>query len=129
MSFLKNGISASGALGVDSPVSTDGRFTSINEFVFIPVTQGDYNQNGVVDAADYVMWRKGLGTTYTQTDYDVSRTNFGQTIGSGGALPSADPLSIAVPEPVAWVMLLTGTLAIFSRRFDSAPCPVQRASG
>jgi hypothetical protein len=26
----------SGPLGVDSPVSTDGRFTSINEFVFIP---------------------------------------------------------------------------------------------
>jgi hypothetical protein len=26
----------SGPLGVDSPVSTDGRFTSINEYVFIP---------------------------------------------------------------------------------------------
>jgi hypothetical protein len=26
----------SGPLGVDSPVSTDGRFTSINEFVFVP---------------------------------------------------------------------------------------------
>ena len=30
---------SSGPLGVDSPVSTDGRFTSINEFVFIPVTR------------------------------------------------------------------------------------------
>jgi T5SS/PEP-CTERM-associated repeat protein len=83
---------------------------------------GDYNQNGVVDAADYVVWRDGLGTTYTQADYDVWRANFGQTIGSGTALPSADPLSIAVPEPATWVMLLTGTLAIFSRRSDSAPC-------
>ena len=110
-------------------MSFPGRFTSINEYVFIPVTPGDYNRDGTVDAADYVVWRNGLGTTYTQADYDVWRANFGQTIGSGGALPSADPLSIAVPEPVAWVMLLTGTLAIFSRRFDSAPCPVQRASG
>ena len=116
-------------LGVNSPVSFPARFTSINEYVFVPVTPGDYNRDGTVDAADYVVWRKGLGTIYTQANYDLWRANFGQTIGSGAALPSADPLSIAVPEPVAWVMLLTGTLAIFSRRFDSAPCPVQRASG
>ena len=32
---------------------------------------GDYNRNGIVDAADYAVWRKGLGTTYTQNDYDV----------------------------------------------------------
>src|SRR6478752_202912 len=44
---------------------------------------GDFNNNGVVDAADYVMWHKGLGTTYTQTDYDVWRAHFGQTAGSG----------------------------------------------
>ena len=44
---------------------------------------GDYNQNGTVDAADYVVWRNGLGTTYTQTDYDVWRANFGTTAGSG----------------------------------------------
>ena len=25
---------------------------------------GDFNGNGVVDAADYVVWRKGLGTTF-----------------------------------------------------------------
>ena len=44
---------------------------------------GDYNHNGVVDAADYVAWRHGLGTTYTQTDYDVWRANFGNTAASG----------------------------------------------
>ena len=56
---------------------------------------GDYNHNGVVDAADYVVWRKGLGTTYTQNDYDVWRANFGRTAGGGsGAAATA-----AVPEP------------------------------
>jgi predicted dienelactone hydrolase len=106
------------------------------EIVPAVVTEsGDFNQDGTVDAADYVVWRKGLGTTYTQADYDVWRANFGRapsagwSIGSGGALPSAEPLPIAVPEPVAWVMLLTGTLTIFSRRSNSAPCPVHRASG
>jgi len=32
---------------------------------------GDYNQNGVVDEVDYVVWSKGLGTIYMQCDFDV----------------------------------------------------------
>ena len=47
------------------------------------VLHGDYNHNGIVDAADYVVWRNGLGTTYTQADYDVWRTHFGKPPGSG----------------------------------------------
>ena len=34
---------------------------------------GDFNNDGTVDAADYVVWRKGLGTIYTQDDYNVWR--------------------------------------------------------
>ena len=30
---------------------------------------GDYNHSGTIDAADYAVWRKGLGTTYTPSDY------------------------------------------------------------
>jgi hypothetical protein len=30
---------------------------------------GDYNLNSVVDTADYVAWRKALGTTFTQANY------------------------------------------------------------
>jgi autotransporter-associated beta strand protein len=70
---------------------------------------GDYNYNGVVDTPDYVVWRKGLGTTYTQSDYDVWRAHFGQTAGSGAALPSANPLSAAVPEPAAIGLLMLAT--------------------
>ena len=44
-------------------------------------TPGDYNHNGVVDAGDYVAWRKGLGTTFTQSDYGVWRAHFGQVAG------------------------------------------------
>ena len=72
----------------------------------IPTTvslAGDYNHNGVVDAADYVVWRQGLGTTYTQADYDTWRSNFGQTApGSGsGAIANA-----AVPEPATLELLM-----------------------
>jgi hypothetical protein len=67
---------------------------------------GDFNADGTVDAADYVVWRKGLGTTYTQTDYDMWHANFGKMAGSGAALPSAEPLSDAVPEPSSELLIM-----------------------
>jgi hypothetical protein len=67
---------------------------------------GDYNHNGIVDAADYVVWRKGLGTTYTQTDYDAWRANFGNSAGGAGLAGGA------VPEPGSGVLLLAGMLGL-----------------
>ena len=60
------------------------------EFTFSPLLPGDYNRDGVVDAADYVVWRKGMGTTYTQGDYDVWRAHFGASLGRQrrGRVPS-----------------------------------------
>jgi hypothetical protein len=59
---------------------------------------GDYNNNGVVDAADYVLWRKNDGTP---AGYHTWRTHFGQIAGSGaGATAIA-----AVPEPATLVLL------------------------
>jgi autotransporter-associated beta strand protein len=82
---------------------------------------GDYNSNGVVDAADYVLWRKGgtLANDFTpgnqSTDYDFWRSRFGATTnpGSGSGLQSS-----AVPEPstIALVGFLVSLLTIGSRR-------------
>jgi hypothetical protein len=80
--------------------------------------QGDYNNNGVVDAADYVLWRNGgplqnEGVTpgnATAEDYDFWRSRFGLSAGVG-----ASPAS--VPEPAALsIMLLLWTAALFNRR-------------
>ena len=68
----------------------------------IPPLPGDYSGNGINDAADYVVWRKGLGPTYTPNDYDVWRAHFGQTAGSG----SGASASAAVPEPASLVPLM-----------------------
>jgi hypothetical protein len=67
---------------------------------------GDFNDNGTVDAADYVVWRKGLGTFYTQNDYNVWRAHFGQTA-SGGVSAGA---IVAAPEPTTIMMLAVATI-------------------
>jgi hypothetical protein len=64
-----------------------------------PGLMGDYNNNGTVDAADYVIWRKTDGSN--QAGYNTWRTNFGRTAGSGSSLAN----SVSVPEPVTWSLV------------------------
>jgi T5SS/PEP-CTERM-associated repeat protein len=80
-------------------------------------TPGDYNNNGSVDAADYVLWRKYQGTTHAlpndptggtigPTQYATWRANFGRPPGSG----SSDGLGgSSVPEPASWIAILLAT--------------------
>ena len=82
------------------------------------VFPGDYNHDGTVDAADYVVWRKtGING---QQGYDTWRANFGVTAGSGAALPSANPLSAAVPEPATFMLLVFATAGWYLRRRRAA---------
>jgi len=69
---------------------------------------GDYNRNGTVDAGDYVIWRKGLGSTSNQNHYIVWRDHFGQTAGSGTGVSANG----AVPEPAALMLLIIGRLML-----------------
>ncbi len=94
---------------------------------------GDYNHNGVVDAADYTLWRDSLGQSVTagtgadgnndglitQADYDLWRSHFGQTAsGSGSALASG---AAAVPEPNVAILIVAALIANFCQR------PMRRA--
>jgi Endonuclease/Exonuclease/phosphatase family len=74
---------------------------------FDVVLPGDYNDNGVVDAADYTVWRDNLditamlpndmiGGTIGAAQYDQWKAHFGAAAGSGG---SAAGLAAGVPEP------------------------------
>src|SRR5262249_17295199 len=101
----------SGGLGWDSSQLYTTGVLSITG-IGVP---GDYNGNGVVDAADYVVWRKGLGATFTQSDYAVWRSHFGQTAGVGAGAS----LNTAVPEPATLVMLIlapAGSIPLRCRR-------------
>lgn len=80
---------------------------------------GDYNADGVVDAADYTVWRDALGQdvtlpnenatpgAVTQEDYAVWASNYGRTAGMATAL--------SVPEPTA-ALLTMSSMAILGRR-------------
>lgn len=74
---------------------------------------GDFNTDGIVDAADYTVWRDGLGEAFTQTDYDVWVANYGAVALSA---------SRAVPEPNSVMMLLavSATLPRSRRRLQDA---------
>jgi hypothetical protein len=77
---------------------------------------GDFNGNGVVDAADYVFWRGG-GTTYTTNSYAIWRSQFGQTPGSPGSGAAAGFANgAAVPEPSAVTLMLVAAVILAIRR-------------
>ena len=88
---------------------------------------GDFDNNGVVDAADYVLWRKNQGTmnplpndpiggTIGTAQYNQWRAHFGQTAGSGaGAITNA-----AVPEPTTCVLLTIAAAGCCLRRRRAA---------
>jgi len=65
--------------------------TSVSLLVTLP---GDFTGNGVVDSADYIAWRAGLGTTYAPLDYDLWRAHYGQSVATASA-------SGSIPEPTA----------------------------
>jgi hypothetical protein len=78
----------------------------LNVMGSLPGVPGDFNDNGVVDAADYVLWRNGGPLENDPTpdvqpeDYDFWRARFGNTSATGSVVASA------VPEPATVVQLI-----------------------
>jgi len=130
---VTNAALASGLLevGVWAGTYTGGVTTGSARFdwaeILLGVPAGDFNEDGEINTADYIVWRKQLGQQVTawdgadgngdavvnQLDYDVWRRNFGKTIpelGSGA-------LSPAVPEPGSLLIML---VAICSASFIAA---------
>ena len=109
------------AMGVDS-IETDRP-----DLLYAIVFSGDYNRNGAIDAADYVVWRNMLGQSGTNLaadgdgnqfiddgDYAIWRSHFGRTggIGAGAAEEYGSEAPAHVPEPASLLMLLLGCIAM-----------------
>jgi hypothetical protein len=81
---------------------------------------GDFNNDGSVDAGDYVVWQRSLGQsvaiaysgadgdgnlTINNLDYDIWRAHFGQTAPGSS---SGQSLSAEVPEPATmWLFAIS----------------------
>jgi hypothetical protein len=87
------------------------QLTAISNGRFLEDSAGDYNDDGVVDAADYVEWRDNVGAPpgtlandidggpISHAQYETWRANFGKISGNG-------PVGTAVvPEPSALKIL------------------------
>lgn len=94
----------------------------------------DYNNDGVWDGADYVMWRKGHPAAdgnkdglVNGTDYNVWRKRYGQPSlhGYGGnASPNFAP---AIPEPTTFLLSIAAIIGALVRRRRAATCEFRAA--
>ncbi|HEY4233076.1 MAG TPA: hypothetical protein VGM76_06605 [Lacipirellulaceae bacterium] len=99
--------------------------TYTNTDVILKLTNsptGDYNHNGIVDAADYAVWRDTLGKSGINLaadgdgdhdvdidDFNVWKSNFGMHAGSGSGTIGA------IPEPGTLVLILLGMVVLAAR--------------
>jgi hypothetical protein len=102
-----------------------------------PTVPGDYNNNGIVDAADFTVWRDTLGSmadlrangdntgasvgVVDQADYDFWKLHFGETLGGGSAsfapVDSSGANHAAVPEPsTLWLLMGCVTVPLLAHR-------------
>ena len=65
---------------------------------------GDFNGDGTVNAADYIVWRKSGGT---QDEYNAWRANFGKTLSSSGSVVNSAEGVVSVPEPAGGFLSLS----------------------
>lgn len=95
--------------------------------LFAAGVAGDYNSDGVVDAADYVVWREAQSTGATtlanrdpsqtgnpvgQADFNYWRARFGNiAAASSGTFDSA-----LIPEPATWLLFATAVCLFAARR-------------
>ena len=117
------GFSIGGAQDLTFSYGLPGQATLTSAFVEYVSggVPGDYNQNNVVDTADYVVWRKGVGTgsipnrgagivgNVGQADYDYWRAHFGAVTGAGA---DAAIGTATIPEPATAAMAVIVLIAV-----------------
>jgi hypothetical protein len=120
--------STSGSYHSPSPLAVSGNKAILGHWVHDAAyvfrlidSPGDYNNDGTVDAADYVTWRanevanaalpndNGVGNQAAR--YDLWRANFGNPPGTGSGDGLAE--TAAVPEPSMLALVLLGAILMF----------------
>jgi hypothetical protein len=105
--------------------------TTTDKVFIIPRIPGDFDANGMVDVADFILWEAGYGSTTTliadanrdkvvdAADCVIWRDNLGVTLfGSQGAGLSSQP---PVPEPATGILLFVAVVSL-PAKFVSPRC-------
>lgn len=90
-----------------------GDASDVPDVVGLP---GDFNRDFVVDAADYVVWRKNGGS---QLEYNTWKTHFGRAVDPFGAGRGAG----MVPEPAAILLFVLLAAGFAPSRFKQLVLP------
>ena len=116
------------ALQVATSLNGDGNVDA-SEYVRLVVNEplrGDFNDDGVVNLADYVVWRNNLGASddtsinnagdavpgVTAVDFQVWKDQFQAALTQGTSTSD-----FSVPEPATWVLLIAvGAVCFYGRR-------------
>ncbi len=118
--------------GTAAPVITLDTTTGPSPFITIqaPTVPGDYNNDGVVDAADFTVFRDNEGSSLTlngenpaattpgvvdQEDYDFWAANYGMTAADAFPLPSLSGAT-SVPEPSSILLLAMAITPLCARK-------------
>lgn len=109
-------------------------------FSFDPnLVLGDFNSDGIVDAADYTTWRDSLGSTTSlaadatgngvidSADYDIWKLNFGAI--NPAALGAGQSPTTSVPEPSTMLLALLQFLLLASPSLSRKTCRVGGSVG
>jgi hypothetical protein len=93
--------------------------TTIVRSNFAGTLPGDYNNDGIVDGADFVVWAKGIaaadgnGDTFVDIeDYNLWKEHFGESTGPG----AGGGAGAAVPEPACALLVVFGAVSWLTRR-------------
>jgi autotransporter-associated beta strand protein len=112
-------LTANGPEGFDYQFVQSGNF--VNMIVLPEGISGDFNDDGMVDAADYVVYKKFYGIDFDLPndddvpgqigpgEYQMWQENFGRSEEQGG-------FSGEVPEPAAIALLLLGLIGVTAGR-------------
>jgi cyclophilin family peptidyl-prolyl cis-trans isomerase len=102
-----------------------------NTAYMLTIVAADFNRDGVVNAADYTLWRNTFNTSVTpysgadangdgfvnDIDYVIWRANLGNVQGTASGAGAGDLGPAGVPEPGSDVLTSVGLLFLAARRW------------